>query len=98
MARQQAQFFLDAEQYQQVARLAETRDRPIPEVVHDLVDLGLERLKRRTQDRRTALQELTTLRRSIEQRQGTFSDDPIAEARAEREEQMNAVFSPLTEP
>jgi hypothetical protein len=95
MARQQAQFFLDAEQYQQVARLAETRDRPIPEVVHDLVDLGLERLKRRTQDRRTALQELTNLRRSIEQRQGTFSDDPIAEARAEREKQMNAVLSPV---
>jgi hypothetical protein len=42
-----------------------------------------------------ALQELATLRRSIERRQGTFSGDPIAEARAEREKQMNAVLFPV---
>lgn len=38
------------------------------------------------------------LRRSIESRQGIHPGDPVAEARAERERQMDTAFSPADEP
>jgi hypothetical protein len=98
MARQRIQLFLDDDQYDTVARIATAQDRPIPDLVHDLVDLGLERIERRTYKKRNALQELTILRRSIEARQGIHPGDPVAEARAERERQIDAAFSPADEP
>jgi hypothetical protein len=98
MARQRIQFFLDDDQYDTVARIAKAQDRAIPELVHDLVDLGLERIKPRARTKQEALQELTLLRRSIEARQGVHPGDPVAEARAERERQMDAALSTVDEP
>jgi len=98
MARQRIQFFLDDEQYDEVVRLAATRDSPVPELVHEIVDLGLERLKVRTQKRAKALQELTKLRQSIEARHGTYPGNPIADARADREQQVDAVLFPPDHP
>jgi hypothetical protein len=98
MARQRIQFFLDDDQYDAVARIATAQDRPIPDLVHDLVDLGLERLKRSTQKKRRALQELIALRQSIEARQGVYPGDPVAEARAERERQIDATLLGTGEP
>lgn len=93
MARQRPQLSLDDEQYETVARLAASQKRPIPEIVRDLVDLGIERMKKRTEQGREALLELNQLRRSIEARTGICQNNPVAEARAERERQVEAVLS-----
>lgn len=92
MAKQRAQFVLDDDQYEQVVRLAADQERTIPELVHDLVDLGLERHQRRGLERMKALRELNALRQSVEARQGAYSGDLVAEARAERERQIDAVL------
>jgi hypothetical protein len=92
MAHQRAQIFLDDDQYEEIARLAANQERPIPELIHDLVGLGLERHRRSMQDRRTALQELNAIRQSVEARHGTYSGDLVAEARAERDRQLDAVL------
>ena len=95
MARHRAQFFLDDHQYEEIERLAATQQRPILELVHDLVDLGLENLKERperSQQRMHVLQELKAQRQTLEARQGTYPGDLVAEARTERERERNAVL------
>lgn len=94
MAKQRTQFFLDDDQYEAVAQLAQDQERPIPELLRDLVDLALDRVKEQTRERRAALHGLSALRRSIEARSGIYPGDPVGEARMERERQRAAVFSP----
>ena len=45
--------------------------------------------------RKTALDELNALRRSIETRSGIYLGNPIEEARTERERQRESVLSPV---
>jgi len=98
MARQRIQFFLDDDQYDAVTQIATTQDRPIPDLVHDLVDLGLEKLKGRARDRQKALHRLAILRNSVEARHGLYLGDPVAEVRAERERQVNDALSTAAKP
>lgn len=92
MARHGTQVLLDPERYQAVTELAESQERPVAEVVREVFDLGLEQVRNRKQRRSRALAELNALRGRVEARSGVYSGNPVAEARAERERQVDAVL------
>ncbi len=96
MPQQYTPLLLAPDQLQAVEQLAAAQQRSIPELMRELVDLGLEQLRRRREERLHALQELNGARRQLEARVGTYPKDPVAEARAEREEQMETVLSPAS--
>ncbi len=96
MPSQDTQLFLEPDQFQAIEQLATTQQRSIPELMRELVDLGLEQLRLRREERLRALQELNGARRQLEARVGTYPKDPVAEARAERERQMESVLSPAS--
>ncbi len=87
---------VDPDQYQAVVQLAATQNRSISELMRELVDLGFEQLRRRRQARLRALEELNGVRRQLEVRLGIYPGNPVAEARAERERQMETVLSPAS--
>ena len=93
MARHGTQISLDPERYQAVTNLAESQRRPVTEVVREVLDLGLEQVKRRRQRKIQALSELATLRHKLESRIGIYPGTVIGEVRAERERQVEAVLS-----
>lgn len=93
MPRHRTQLLLDPDQYQAVVRLAAIQQRPISEIVREFIDLGLDQLHRHRQQKLQALAELNASRRELEARQGMYQGDLVAEVRAEREQQMEAVLS-----
>lgn len=94
MARHRTQLSLDGEHYQALADLAQSRQRTIPEVARELIDLGLQRVQNRRERGRKALADLSSLRRTLEERIGIGSSDPVAEARAAREGQRDEILGP----
>lgn len=98
MPRHRTQLLLDPDQYQAVARLAAVQDRPISEIVREFIDLGLEQLRHHRQQKLGALQELNVMRRDIESRSGSTAGNLVADARAERQRQTEAVLSRPEEP
>ena len=93
MPRHRTQLLLDPGQYQAVAQLAATQQRPISEIVREFIDLGLEQMRKRRQERLRALEELNATRRQLEARVGLYPGDLVAEVRAERERQLETVLS-----
>lgn len=79
---------LEEDQYRSVSRLARSQSRSMDDVIHDLVELGLERMKDETEAKLRTLDELASLGRKI----GPVSGDPIAEARSERETERTRVL------
>ena len=98
MPRHRTQLLLDPDQYQVVAQLAASQNRSISEVVREFIDLGLEQLQRRRQQRLQALEEITALRQDLEARVGIHPGDPVAEVRAERMREQEKVLSQSEEP
>jgi hypothetical protein len=98
MSRIQAQLAIDEDRYQEVVRLAERQERPITEILGELVDLGLERFTENRQRKFEALDELVALRQDFESRTGPYRGDLIAEVRAERDQQIERVLSRAQEP
>jgi predicted DNA-binding ribbon-helix-helix protein len=94
MARHRTQLSLDEEHYQALTELAESRQRSIPEVVQELIDLGLQRVQERKQRGRRALMGLSSLRHTLEARIGIAANDPVAEVRAARERQRDEILRP----
>jgi predicted DNA-binding protein len=84
------QILLESEQHEALVEIAGQEGRSISEIVREIVDQHLKERARDTKRRRAvdALERLTGLRESIEQRSGVYQGDLIAEARAERVEQM----------
>lgn len=85
------------EQYQALANLAESQKRTVPDLIDELIDLGLEHSQDRTAHRREALARLEALRRDLEMRIGSSLRDPIGEIRAIREQQRDEVVRPARE-
>ncbi len=94
MPRHRTQLLLDPDQYQAVVQLAAAQHRPISEVVREFIDLGLEQLRRHREQKLQTLDELNAMRHELEARSGFYPGDLVAEGRAERERQMEAVLSP----
>jgi predicted DNA-binding ribbon-helix-helix protein len=92
MARHRTQLSLDEEHYQALTELAENRRRSIPEVVQELIDLGLQQVQDRKDRGQRALAGLSSLRHTLEARIGIDPSDPIAEVREARERQRDEVL------
>jgi hypothetical protein len=94
MAKHRTQLFLEQDQYESLADLADRQQCSISELVRDFVDLGLDQARERKQARMDALEELTQIRRRVAQREGRISEDPVAAARAERGRQQDEMLRP----
>ncbi|MDY7094674.1 MAG: hypothetical protein SX243_17010 [Acidobacteriota bacterium] len=94
MAKHRTQLFLEQDQYESLADLADRQQCSISELVRDFVNVGLDQLRERKQARLEALETLTQIRRRVAQREGRISEEPVAAARAERELQQDAVLRP----
>jgi hypothetical protein len=81
MATERIPLFLEQEQYEAVRRLAQHQRRPVPDLVRDLVGLGLEQVEslkgRSRKSPKDALRDLSALRKSIEKQAGIYLGDPV---------------------
>ncbi|NET26105.1 hypothetical protein [Okeania sp. SIO1I7] len=92
---------LEPEQYDSLLQLATQKHQTLSEVAVEVVRLGLETLKQRSDgtsdegDRQPqkALECLNSLRAEIQQAHGIYSGDLVAEVRTEREEQMEKIIT-----
>lgn len=84
-----AQILLEPTQHERMRRIAQREGRSISEVARRLIRAGLERLaadeQRRADRRADALRRLSAIREGVRERRGEYEGDLIAEARSERE-------------
>ena len=90
-----AQILLEPEQHRTLAQIAEREGRSISEVVREIVGQYLVEREQETQLQREmeAIKTLTQIRRQIEQKHGVYQGDLLAEIRAEREQEIDRVWS-----
>ena len=88
-----AQVLLESEQHEALAAIAEQEGRSISDVLREIVREHLVERDReaRNLDALQAVEKLTRIRESVEQRYGTCPRDLVAEVRAEREAEMERV-------
>lgn len=89
MAMHRTRVFLEPEQHAALRRQARQEGRTVSEIVREYVDLGLDRRRAEIDRRLAVLDELARLGAEI----GPISGDPIAEAREERDREMEAVWA-----
>ena len=84
-----AQILITPEQRRRLEALASREGRSLSDITRRAIQLGLDILERHgdemAQQRLAALADLREMRRHIEQRQGVYQGDLVAEVRAERE-------------
>jgi predicted DNA-binding protein len=93
--KQRTQILLEPEQHKALVEIARQEERSISDIVRHMISQHLEERTRDAKRQRAidALDRLTRLREKVEQRSGVYQDDLVAEARAERNEQMERVWS-----
>jgi predicted DNA-binding protein len=89
------QILLEPEQHKALVLIAHQEQRSISNIVREIVNQHLKERARDAKKKRAidALETLTCLRESIELRSGVYQGDLIAEARAERDGQVERVWS-----
>jgi hypothetical protein len=89
------QILLEPEQHKALVEIARQEERSISDIVRQMVSQHLEARTRDAKRQRAidALDRLTRLREKVEQRSGVYQGDLVAEARAERDAQMERVWS-----
>ncbi len=88
-----AQILLEPKQHYELREIAQREHRSISEVAREIIAGGLADRKDGRERRLAALERLQELRRDIEAHHGVYIGDPLAEARAARERQLDrAVF------
>jgi hypothetical protein len=87
-----AQILLKPEQHAALAHIASQNSRSISDVAREIVDLGLEYRRLKTEERLRALDNLDRLRSKIAERKGEFKDNLVAAARNDREKQVDRIL------
>jgi Arc/MetJ-type ribon-helix-helix transcriptional regulator len=89
-----AQILLEPEQHEALVKIAQKEQRSISDVMREIVNDWLSRRDRKAQRRREleALEELTQLRKKIEEDHGVYHGDLIEETRTGRDEDMSRVW------
>jgi metal-responsive CopG/Arc/MetJ family transcriptional regulator len=89
-----AQLLLEPEQHQALAEIAQREGRSISDLVREIVRqyLGERDQKARKQREMQAIEELTHIRGRLQEKHGVYQGDLLAEARAEREEEMERIW------
>ncbi|MCW5852240.1 MAG: ribbon-helix-helix protein, CopG family [Anaerolineae bacterium] len=89
---QRIQVLIQASQHEQLVKLAKTKGQSVSAVIREMIDEGLDQREGKKEAWREALEELTRLRHEIEREHGIITRDFLAEARAEREQDMERVW------
>ena len=87
-----SQILLKQEQHAALAHIASQNSRSISDVAREIVDLGLEYRRVKTEERLKALDNLEQLRKKIAKQKGEYEGNFIAEVREEREKQINRML------
>jgi len=89
------QILLEPEQHRALSEMAQEQDRSLSDLMRAIVSQYLEERAGEAERRRAAqaLERLTALRRKIEQQSGLYQGDIVAETRAERDREMDAVWA-----
>jgi hypothetical protein len=89
-----AQILLKPEQHEALKEIAHTDGRSISEVVREIVRQYLAERQRDLQLERElqAIEDLARTRKEIQERHGVYDGDLLAEARSEREQDMERVW------
>jgi hypothetical protein len=97
--KRRTQILLEPEQHEALVAIADQEKRSISAIVREIIGQYLEQRTREAKKRRAirALETLSQLRKIIKQRSGVYQGDLIVEARAERDEQIERVWSRTTQ-
>ena len=86
---ERVQVILDKTQRKTIARIAKREKRSMSAVLREVVERGLAERAKDEERWKTALAELAKIRKK---QRGVYRGNPVAEARAERERQLDAVW------
>ena len=89
-----AQLLLESEQHEALARIAEQEGRSISDLVREIVWRHLEERARDAQILAAvqAIEGLTQIRAGLREEHGIYQADPVADVRAEWEEEVERVW------
>jgi predicted DNA-binding ribbon-helix-helix protein len=87
------QILLEPEQHNALVEIAHQEERSLSDLVRRIVSQYLKERARGRQRAVQSLERLTNMRKKIERRSGIYQGDVIAEARAERDKQMEMVWN-----
>ena len=89
-----AQILLEPKQHRALSEIAEHEERSISDIVRESVQIYLAARERETQRERAlqALQDLTAIRQHLQEQQGIFDGDLVAQIRQEREQDVERVW------
>jgi predicted DNA-binding protein len=89
-----AQLLLQAEQHQALAKIAEQEGRSISDLVREIVDQHLAERRQQTQQLTAlqAIERLTQIRARLQEEHGLYQSDPLADVRAEWEEDVERMW------
>ena len=88
---ERVQILLEAKQRRALARIAKREGRSVSDVLREMVELGLEQRLQKSEQWKQALRRLRQVREANQLR-GMYKGDLVAEARAERDQQNEAVW------
>ena len=86
---QRTQLLLKPEQHQELGQLAKRAGRSISDITREVLALGLEAWQQKQQRPGDALRRLAQRRKKLAEGARAGAGDPVAEARADREEQRD---------
>ena len=89
-----AQLLLESEQHQALAEIAEQEGRSISDLVREIVRQHLAERQLQTQQLAAlqALEQLAQIRARLQEEHGMYPGDPLAEARAEWDEEIERTW------
>jgi predicted DNA-binding protein len=89
-----AQLLLEAEQHEALAEIAEQEGRSLSDLVREIVRRHLAERDRETRTLAAleAIERLTEIREGLREEHGIYQGDPLAEVRAEWEEDVERVW------
>jgi len=91
-----AQILMETEQHRLLAKIAKRQKRSVSDVAREAIALGLAAMgqngKAEKRRRFQAVRRLNQLREKTQRKHGLYPGNPLAEARAERERQLEAAW------
>jgi hypothetical protein len=89
-----AQLLLESEQHQALAEIAEQEGRSISDLVREIVRQHLDERRQQAQQLTAlqAIERLTQIRGRLQKEHGMYQGDPLAEVRAEWEEDVERTW------
>jgi plasmid stability protein len=89
-----AQLLLEPEQHQALAKIAEQEGRSISDLVREILRQHLLERDREAQKLNAlrAIEELAQIRERLREEHGVYQTDPLAEVRAERDQEMDRIL------